>query len=654
MIRASTGPLCRACAVVACLWVATRSQAGVQALELSCATVAGHSFKLAARQHPAQPVVLTSSDRVAFLDGTPRGEWLHGLSVCANAADPAAKGLPSIAGVRLDTLEFTPVAIDLALPCHGPSWPVARSVRRLNADPGSVHGPGWHHDAQPQAAFEDVPGTDLDVVRLVLGGDRFAEFRRVLDPRGKATDVFRGVNGTAGAVVRSFTPMRLPGQHAASKVSIFTFCDPLGAEAVFFGPEADSRDSRGAWQLWKITDAAGAVASVGGPQAHADPGLALTQGYDSLGRVRFATDSAGRSYAYSHALIDGVHPRLVEVRVDAPNGQRLATVRYDYGTAAAGSRDVNPGDLHRVTVVTAVEGGEVARTTLYRTWTPAAIATARDMAPGPLHAIRMVVEPEGVRRAGTLVADDDAALAPYAAVRLGYKGESVSRVEADGLTGRRIDLSIERRAPAPATTCYDPRWAARTTARVVGRGVGADVHLRTTTHFFDHAGQPLSTIIAASDGPGGSLRTWAWPVVRDARGRVTLEGSPSSVATFDAASGAWTWGAGPVRVYERLDERASARWAGFVSRVARRVGPAGAVEPVLDLEYLADDATTLPRRTFAGGHSIARPLVSMLRTYPRGIAVDPRGLETRYQHHLVPDADPTKASGLVLSWIGLT
>jgi hypothetical protein len=72
MFRASTGSLCRACAVVACLWVATRSQAGVQALELSCATVAGHSFKLAARQHPAQPVVLTSSDRVAFLDGCRR------------------------------------------------------------------------------------------------------------------------------------------------------------------------------------------------------------------------------------------------------------------------------------------------------------------------------------------------------------------------------------------------------------------------------------------------------------------------------------------------------------------------------------------------------------------------------------------------------
>ncbi|MFZ4429744.1 MAG: hypothetical protein ACOYPS_05225, partial [Phycisphaerales bacterium] len=72
MFRASTGPLRRACAVVACLVAATRSQAGVQALELSCATVAGHSFKLVARQHPAQPVVLTSSDRVAFLDGCRR------------------------------------------------------------------------------------------------------------------------------------------------------------------------------------------------------------------------------------------------------------------------------------------------------------------------------------------------------------------------------------------------------------------------------------------------------------------------------------------------------------------------------------------------------------------------------------------------------
>jgi hypothetical protein len=123
-------------------------------------------------------------------------------------------------------------------------------------------------------------------------GQRFAEFRRVLGERGKPTDVFRGVNGTAGAVVRSFTPVRLPGMAAATKVSILTFHDPLGVEAVFFGPEADVRDHRAAWQLWKVTDAANASASVGGPGAASDPGAAISQGYDALGRLTLATDSA--------------------------------------------------------------------------------------------------------------------------------------------------------------------------------------------------------------------------------------------------------------------------------------------------------------------------------------------------------------------------
>lgn len=654
MVGSCKGPMLRVRVVVACLWAAASARAGVQALELSCATIAGRIVKLESREHPAQPLVLASADRAVFIDGTARGSWLHGPSVAANAADPAALGLPSIADVRLDTLEFTPVVVDLALPCHGPSWPLARSSRRLSSDPGAVLGPGWHHDAQVQASFEDVPGSDLDVVRLVLGGDRFTEFRRVLDDRGKPTDVFRGVNGAAGAVVRSFTPVLLPGDRAASKVSIFTFHDPLGVEAVFFGPEADLRGHRGAWQLWKITDAAGAAACAGGRGAATDPALAITQGYDALGRVTLATDSAGRSYVYTHGMVDGVHPRLFEIRVDAPDGRRLASVRYDYGTAAGAGRSVNAGDLCRVAVSTPVEGGDLTRTTLYRTWTPAASSTTGDFKAGPLHAIRMVVEPEGVRRAGTLVEADDAALAPYASVRLGYRGDAVARIEAEGLTGRRIELSIERPAtPPPPIDCYDARWASRTIVRVIGDGLGPHVPLRTTTHYFDKAGQSLSTTVAAPAGSNTTSGLWVWPVTRDDRGCVTVEGMPSSVASFDVATGAWTWGSGAVRLYDRLDERESTRWAGFVRRVARRVGTSGPAEPVLELEYLSDRSTTLPRRVFAGGLSIARPLVSSMRTYPRGVAVDPRGLATEYQYHLVADASPSRASGLVVSWIDI-
>ena len=180
-------------------------------LELDDAILDRGIVKAQAFDHPGQPVFMALLSRGTFIDGTAREPWLFGPQLAANPSDPAALGDAYFASVRLATGQYTPTSIDLALPCPGPAWPIARSRTALDGEANSVHGPGWYQDSQPQLVFEDDPQGALDRVTLVYGGDRFAQFVQVVSKFGVASEVFRGVNGAAGAVVKGSVTASLPG-----------------------------------------------------------------------------------------------------------------------------------------------------------------------------------------------------------------------------------------------------------------------------------------------------------------------------------------------------------------------------------------------------------------------------------------------------------
>lgn len=143
----------------------------------------------------------------------------------------------------------------------------------------------WAQLSQPEIVkYTDNGNHANDVVYLVLGPDRYAEYNRV----GSTSNFYKGKNGATGVFTFSSGS---PDKYALtdSNGNVFTF---LGF---------NTTSGRGDGQLWTVENPNGDKAYVGDPSsASTATGTgAGTQGWDSGGRLMKAVDSAGRRFTYA-------------------------------------------------------------------------------------------------------------------------------------------------------------------------------------------------------------------------------------------------------------------------------------------------------------------------------------------------------------------
>ena len=311
--------------------------------------------------------------------------------------------------IMLNTGRYSPTEIDMALPAPGFRWTVGRTYN-IPGDPNSsgtlrtegYQGYNWQQFSQPELIFVTGPGNE-DYIYIVYGADRYLTFRQLEEN----SPVFRGVNGSAGAVVAGSS-----GDH-----ELFVYWDQRGTRSTFFDPRdndnqvtVSSELHDGTGQLWTIEDAAGNKAFVG----HAtDPTDAIEAGYDDGGRILVAYDTAGRKYVYTYSSIASTagpsqtHTFLTNVEAFVPDGSSGwdpvgAAVDYSYETQLDfGSGNYSYGDLVDVSVTTPLSDydptlpTQQTRTTtqqyLYHTST-------LESAEGRPHWLRFAISAEGVRQ----------------------------------------------------------------------------------------------------------------------------------------------------------------------------------------------------------------------------------------------------------------
>ena len=690
MIRAFLNRTFVACGTAALLFSLVRPALAAPVLQVNPSTLTASPPTLQqpisnAAPHIAQPLGLSFLHRGAFLDGTQRAPWSIGAVLAANSDDPAALGDRSVESVRLATGQFEPSETDLHLPCIGPDWIISRSRVPFPQRSGSIHGPGWFQNSQPQIAFRDLPGDADDEVFIYYGGDRYLEFRRVMNG-ATPTNTFRGINGCGGAVTfqpgATASPLSIsnttatgggpdatppespaPLQPAHSLVAtpastgpdIWTFHDSHGLTVDFFGwTRANASDAQGPHdargQLWRITDASGYASFVGHPT---DARQALLLGYDSLGRITAATDSAGRLYTYSYAknASTGNLDRLISV-VATKAATEITRVEYTYYSATTDFALGSPGDLKLATITTPCTPGAgvgpMRESTYYRYWTPSAFAS-NGFSPGPSGSLRLILDPEGCRRIGNSSLDtaSELSLATVGATRLGYSSRDlaakVNRLQSRGLLNRITTFEYTTHQTRTDNGYdYDAAnanafWATRATVSTTI----ASGFLNSTDFYFDQVGQALwnvSTAASASDqSPSTSL---AVNIARDSRGLVTRIGSPESVdlSSYDPARGTLNPSPrGLVIKFNRLAESSNRPdLAGFVSSQGRAVGWNSQEAIQSSRTFLDPNAAASPRKSLPG-YTLLRPLPDTITAYP-GLGAAPETTRLSYESYSGPDS----------------
>ena len=463
-----------------------------------------------------------------------------------------------------------------------------------------------------------------DVIYLVYGADRFAEYKRTADNE----DTFWGVNGAAGVF-----------KYVSGSPDTYVLYDQHGTAVHFFGGNTGS--NRADWQLWRIVEAAGNVACAGDASSASS---AATAGYNTDGTIALAFDGAasdGRRYTYSYTTIDGAS-RLTEVKVEAktggswssPTGQtEVARVTYDYYTAAevaaASTRDGPAGHLQMVTVRTSLpdsgstlsSGEYLERDTYFRYYVESYSNTDnRRGGPGML---MMVVQEEATRNydwTGDATLDDDfltastSNLKNYAAAFFEYPSGSDWRPSggffngecgcAGGASGAHTFSygTGSNYATAIGNTSYD-NGASDWARTVIGQPDGVYV-----SQYFDETGQASSRVTTDADPAGSPTDLWATQVVRDSGGRVTEIRSPANNDTYTHSTGAYAShsGAGLITVLTRVS---GGDTDGFLEYAKHKLGTGGT-------EYF-DAKTAYATRdlNIAGSVDVTRPVVRARRAY---------------------------------------
>ncbi len=509
------------------------------------------------------------------LDGRLRAAPPQHVVVAANPFEDAW-GAPTVGGINLATGAFELEDVDIALPASVP-WTIGRGYNARQENSGSHRdsdgpmGRNWAQSSQPEIRFYDDATNSKDMVFLIYGADRFAEYKRV-DSTGPT---FRGVNGAAG--VFESVP------DTGSGPDTYVFTDQNGDELTFFAFDNDSGVAKG--QLWKIADPAGNVAYVGDPSTAS---TAITNGYDAGGRILKAYDSADRRFTYTYSTLDSV-VRLTQVKAETKTGGTWAspsgvatvmTVDYSFYTNESYG-DI--GDLKQVTLTTPLTDSGVSLTQkrYFRYWEGSYDATTN---PGYPHALQYVVDFEGVRKFDWSDAtfDDDhltaseVNLRPYASAYFEY--DSSHRIREAWFNGEcgcsggsngTYEIEYETNGSFSDTAnTYDSAWKTRT---VVQRPDTSYM-----TQYWDEIGQPLSQVItdADPDNTGPAPSRWVTRVERDAYGSVSKIGTPANCTGYTHSTGAITASSSVGLIWE-FTRSGSGAMTHFVTAKKYREGTSG-------------------------------------------------------------------------------
>ncbi|MBU0595080.1 hypothetical protein KJ567_00135, partial [Candidatus Bipolaricaulota bacterium] len=238
--------------------------------------------------------------------GTPLGMAIGGNPFRGGCGDKQA-GSRMQGGVCLSTGAYVIEDVDLVLPCAGVPLVVGRSYGAVQYNGSSHHtsagfmGNNWFQTCQPELVFydgdQDLEATD--VIYLVYGADRFAEYKRV----AADSEFFRGVNGAAGVIEHTADGGADPG----------TYCltDQRGTQWYFLDDDGDAGEAAG--QFWKAVDTADNTLFVGDADSTGD---ALTYGFVSgKGCFEHVYDDQDRHYEFTYT-----DDLLTEVKAETKTG----------------------------------------------------------------------------------------------------------------------------------------------------------------------------------------------------------------------------------------------------------------------------------------------------------------------------------------------
>jgi hypothetical protein len=500
-------------------------------LEVDADTITTYRPATASLIQSIQPQI---GQRGVNVEGTFRAPPSFPMHLNGNPFENAWSPVAQVSGMRLDTGHYGADAVDIALPAEGFSWIVSRSFNARQVDSGGsyrdsngLQGKNWFQNSQPEIHLYDDSDNTKDIVYLIYGADRFAEYKRV----GSSSSCFKGTNGAAGVFLYT--------AGAGSEPDTYTLTDQNGNEFTFFGFDSDSGVAKG--QIWKIEDPDGNKAYVG----HATTGsTAITNGFNGSGYITTAYDPSGRKFVYTYTTLDSVL-RLTKVEAQkdvSGTWTNVAKVEYAYYTNESYG-DV--GGLKLVTVTTYLtdSGVTVASKTYYRYWE----GTFNDSTnPGHPYALKYILSAEGTRQQDyqdstfdeDFVSATDDGIDDYASAYFEY--DSSHRVDkawfngecgCGGATNGTHEFEYESNGSFSNTSGYTQGWKTRT---VVKR---AD----TTywTQYFDEANQLISRAYTDIDPDTSSPtpKRWVTEVVRNSDGVIAVIYMPSNINVYTHSTG---------------------------------------------------------------------------------------------------------------------
>ncbi len=622
--------------VLALAAIASGIAFATQILETSASSLTSY---LAGRTN-VQDVRPLHRQRGVNLDGSLREGGALPLAIAGNPFERAWRGDAKNNGVSLDTGAWSPTEIDLSLPAPGIRWQIGRSYNVLQDDSGrfdsdGYQGVNWAALSQPEIVLYDAVSDSDDVLYLVWGADRYAEYRRT----GTSSLVYKGKNGAAGCFL-----------YTSGSPDLWAYTDQNGTVYTFFGFNTSSGRADG--QIWKIEDPAGNKAYVGDATTAS---TAATNGYYSDGRMDKAFDTADRRYTYSYSSVDSIN-RLTQVKAETKTGGTWASPsgvvevgKVEYGYYANGDSNGDSGDLRtvKVTLPLSDSGINEIRVQVYRYWEGSYNASTN---PGYPHHLKLFLNWEGARKydyAGDSTFDDDFLsettdnLKPYAAAYFEY--DSSHRVDLAWFSGQcgcggagtgTHEYRYETNGSYTDNSGYDTAWCRRTS---VERPDGSWL-----TQYFDETGQALSRLITDADpantGPQPSM--WVDQVTRDADGFVTSVGTPASFSTYNHSDGAITaaGGAGLIWVYSR---DTSGDDKGFLLELLYKQGSGGT--GYLERQYTWDVSTALKEIGTSTGIYVRRPLMTGDRVYSQAVTTGTTtgSYNTTFSYTTYSGASPT-------------
>ncbi|MBX3322247.1 MAG: hypothetical protein KF757_04580 [Phycisphaeraceae bacterium] len=546
----------------------------------------------------------TALQRAVNIDGTQRRPVPFGLMLAANPSDPGTMST-QVAGVEAATGEVFLYDTHIALPSHGVTWTVGITLNQMQgADVEGYQGRNWFQISQPELVFVGDPNDpEPDDMVYIVFGSSYVEYSRF-----DSSDVFRGVNGVAGAV-----------EHVAdgtSEPDLYILRDARGTKAVFFGFDGDAGNAEG--QLWFIEDPAGNKAYVGDATTAS---TAITNGYDAEGRMVYAYDASGRRYHYEYDFVD----RLESVTAAVKSGSNwldpttVARVDYNYYEEGDPVEELvhgNPGSLQEVTITTPLSGPDIVVTKHYRYWlnTESAVDDA----------LKYIVDAEGVRTLEIiqtdpftgeyLAAPDDLTFTKHVSHSYNYDtGRRVTSTWQNGECGCSGPangihaIAYSTNGGWSASTGYTSGWKHRTT---VARPDGSYEIVYT-----DELGQVIARVISDAD-PGTASNFWVTGVERDAAGRVIEIRPPASSTGYTYSTNTFTWStsAGLIRVFGR---ETSGNLTGLVRQTGWKIGTSGTTSLVSSQGYMYTHSSIDygPPVLSVGDYDILRPMVRWNWTY---------------------------------------